>query len=386
MLTRRPLLAALPVLLLFTPAAAAQIVVSANDGKAALVDGVTTTVPDAPPDTLTVIDLGVSPPRVLGEIPVPASVVGPPESVAVSPDESFALVTAATKLDPADPSKTVPDTRLTVVDLTVSPPAILQTLEAGRGASGVSLNPSGTLALVANRIDGTVSVFTVADRTLTPAGTIEFGAPESGPCHVAFTRDGRRALVTRNNDSLISLLEVDGARVTYTGRDLAAGLKPYSIQVSPAAPIAIVAHVGAGPTGGADVVSIIDLAAEPPRAIEHVSVGPVAEGIAISPDGRYLAVTVMNGTNAPPSSPFFNRAGRLRVFRITERTLTPIGETPIGRWCQGTAWSRDGRTLLAQCMLEREIQVFRFDGRRLTPSGAIKVSGGPAGIRTAGPR
>jgi hypothetical protein len=34
-------------------------------------------------------------------------------------------------------------------------------------------------------------------------------------------------------------------------------------------------------------------------------------------------------------------------------------------------------------MLDHEIQIFRFDGSRLTPSGTIKVGGGPAGIRTA---
>jgi DNA-binding beta-propeller fold protein YncE len=316
----------------------------------------------------------------------PASVVGPPLSVAITPDESLALVTAAMKIDTADPTKQVPDNKLSVIDLKASPPAVRQTLQAGSGASGVSINLAGTLALVANRIEGTVSIFTIAGRTLTPAGKVDLGAPESGPCHVAFTRDGRMALVTRNNDSLISILQIDGTRVTYTKRDFAAGLKPYSIQMSPAAPLAVVAHVGAGPTGSADVLSIVDLSVDPPRAVEHAAVGPIAEGIAISHDGKYVAVTVMNGTNAPTGSPLFNPSGRLRVYAVAPRSLTPIAEAPLGRWCQGAAWSRDGRTLLAQCMVEQEIQVFSFDGRALTKTGAIKVGGGPAGIRTADPR
>jgi hypothetical protein len=33
-------------------------------------------------------------------------------------------------------------------------------------------------------------------------------------------------------------------------------------------------------------------------------------------------------------------------------------------------------------MVEQEIQMFRFDGKTLKPAGAIKVNGGPAGIRT----
>jgi hypothetical protein len=49
---------------------------------------------------------------------------------------------------------------------------------------------------------------------------------------------------------------------TCTKQDFATGLKPCSIQVSATAPIAIVAHVGAGPTGGADTISVVIQTAE----------------------------------------------------------------------------------------------------------------------------
>ena len=42
------------------------------------------TVPaNPPPDTVTILDIGVSPPKVLGELQAPSSVVGVPQSVAV---------------------------------------------------------------------------------------------------------------------------------------------------------------------------------------------------------------------------------------------------------------------------------------------------------------
>ena len=63
-------------------------------------------------------------------------------------------------------------------------------------------------------------------------------------------------------------------------------------------------------------------------------------------------------------------------------TLTPVTEARIGHWCEGVAWNRRSDTLLVQCA-EQELRIFRFDGRRLTPSGAIKVEGVPTGIRTA---
>ena len=75
--------------------ASAQLALSANDGKAVLVDGVNTVPASPAADSVTIIDLNSTPPKVVGEIAVPTSVVGPPSSVAIARDETFALVTAA---------------------------------------------------------------------------------------------------------------------------------------------------------------------------------------------------------------------------------------------------------------------------------------------------
>jgi DNA-binding beta-propeller fold protein YncE len=361
---------------------AAQLLVSANDRKVVLVDGVQTVVPNAPPDTVTVIDLDASPPRAATEIAAPVSVIGPPSSVAVTPDGTLALVTAAMKVDPANPSQLAPDNRITVIDLAARPAAVIRTLTAGPGPSGIAVNRAGTLALVANRGDGTISVFSIAGRDITPAGTVDLAAPGSIPSAIAFSADGRRAFVTRNGDSLISVLAIDGTRVAYTKTDFGAGFRPYPLEVTPAGNLAVVGHVGAGASGGEDLLSLIDLTPALPRAIAHVAAGPTVEGLAISPDGRHVAATVMNGTQFPKASPNVNDFGRLRIFRIEPRALVPAAEAPIGHWCQGVAWSRDGRRVVAQCPVERELQLFAFDGRALTPAGAIGVSGGPVGIRT----
>jgi DNA-binding beta-propeller fold protein YncE len=367
----------------FAAPAAAQVAVSANDNKVTLVDGVMTTLPKASPDTVTVIDLSGAAPRIVGEVPAPASIVGPPSSVAITPDGALALVTAAQRLDPADPTRTIPDDRVSVIDLRAAAPAVIATVRAGAGASGVSINAAGTLALVANRIAGTVSVFTISGRTVTPAGTVDLGAPQSGPSHAAITPNGRMALVTRNNDSIISILEIDGTKVTYAKRDVGAGFRPYGLEVAPAGDVAIAANVGAGQLGGGiDVLNVIDLTGPMPRAIAHVPAGAVVEGISISPDGRFVAATIMNGSNSPRNAPTFNDYSLVKVYSLAGKTLTPVTEARVGHWCQGAAWSRDAKTLLVQCAVEREIQVFRFDGRALTPAPALKVSGGPSGLRT----
>jgi len=157
------------------------------------VDGVNKIVENPAPDNVTVIDLGVSPPKVVGQVNAPGSVVGPPQSVAVAPDESIALVAASTKIDPSDPKKTVPDNRLSVIDLKASPPTVIATLELGVSPAGVSFSPDGKLVLVTNRGDGTVSILTVNGKTLTPTGKIQLGDAKSGPSHVAFLPDDKRS-------------------------------------------------------------------------------------------------------------------------------------------------------------------------------------------------
>ena len=153
------------------------------------------------------------PTEVVGQLNAPGSVVGPPQSVAVAPDESIALVAASTKIDPSDPKKTIPDNRLSVIDLKASPPAVIATLELGVSPAGVSFSPDGKLVLVTNRGDGTVSVLAVNGKTLTPAGKIQLGDAKSGPSHVAFLPDGKRALVTREDGTTFVLALGDEFKV-----------------------------------------------------------------------------------------------------------------------------------------------------------------------------
>jgi DNA-binding beta-propeller fold protein YncE len=362
----------------------AELAVSANDGKMVLEDGVAKVRKTPVPDSVAIIELSGAAPRIVAELPVPASVVGPPSSVAVSSDESFALVTGAMKLDPADPTKAIPDDKLTVIDLKSSPPKVLATLQSGAGAAGVSINRAGTLALVANRSEGTVSVFTISGNTLTAAGKIALGDAKSGPSHPMFSRDGTAALVTRDGDSKIAVLTVDGNKVEYTKRDLSAGLRPYQIDSTGNGDVAVVANIGTG-SGDNDSISLIDMRAKPVRVVTTVSVGQTPEGLKISPDGVHVAVTAMNGSNKPKASPFYSDYGLLQIFRINGTQLTPVTEAKIGHWCQGIAWSKDSKTLLAQCMVENEIVPFSFDGKTLTKGTPIALKASPAGIRTAEP-
>ena len=153
-------------------------------------------------------------------------------------------------------------------------------------------------------------MFTIAGKTLTPAGKINLGDAKSGPSSVAFTPDGKMALVTRDGDNKISVLTVNGNTVELSKREIYAGLKPYPLGISPSGDFAAIASVGMG-NGDADTISLIDLKANPPRVVDTVSVGQTPESLTVAPDGKHVVVTVMNGSNKPPGSPFLNaqRAG-----------------------------------------------------------------------------
>jgi DNA-binding beta-propeller fold protein YncE len=380
-------------------ASQAQIAVSANDAKVKLVNGKTEVVKGAPPDTIAFIDLRSSPPKVLAEINAPASEVGPPTSVAVSPKEDLVLVTGAMQVHPEDAARQIPDDKLTVIDLSplkpgflkkliskapLPAPKVLATLQAGKGAAGVSINKAGTLALVANRAEGTVSAFSIAGTTVAPVGKVTVGGEKSGPGGVVFAPDGKSALVTLDADNRIAVLSIDGTSVTLSKRVIFAGLRPYGIDITAKGEAAVVANIGMG-GGDADTISVIDLKLDPPRVVGTYTVGQTPEGIKLSPDGRYVAVTVMNGTNKPLDSPFFNGRGLLQVWTRNGTQLVKTAELPVGKWCQGIAWASNSRTLLVQCMVEEEIMVVRFSGRTLEKVGSLKMKGGPAGIRTAEP-
>jgi DNA-binding beta-propeller fold protein YncE len=378
----RALVCALFALPLLSVGASAQLAVSANDNKAVLVNGVNT-VPESPgADTVAIIDLGAKPPKLVGEVQAPTSVVGPPQSVAVARDESFALVTGAMKVNPADPKKLVPDNKLSVIDLKAKPPAVIQTLEAGPGATGVSINPAGNLAIVANRMEGTLSVFTIAGNKLTPAGKVQLGDAKSGPSHIAFFPDGKRALATRDGDHRISVLNIDGSKVEDSKAFMVAGVRPYSISISSKGDVAVLTNQGGG-QGDADLITVIDLKVNPPRIVDTISVEQIPEGATMSPDGAYVAVTMQNGSNKAKTHPNYHEHSVLKVFAIEGTKLSLAASAEFGGWGQGVVWSKDGRTLLAGSMTDKAVDVFDFDGKSLKRTGSIKVNGGAAGIRTA---
>ena len=106
------------------PAAMADVVLSSNDGHTVM-DAQKNQVVSNPvgPDTITVIDVKSYPPKIRTSFEAPGSVVGPPGAIWISKDESWGIVTSATKADAAAKTGGIgPDDRVAVFDLTSTPP------------------------------------------------------------------------------------------------------------------------------------------------------------------------------------------------------------------------------------------------------------------------
>jgi DNA-binding beta-propeller fold protein YncE len=335
-------------------------------------------------DAVTIIDIGSNPanPRIVANLPLMNSIFGPPTNLAITPNGQLALV--ANSMDWIQDGaawKAAPDNKLYVIDLTTSPPTRIDTVAVGKQPSGMSINRAGNLALIANRADNSISVLSIQGKKVTLVDTVAMGEHVA---HVAFTPDGKRALAGKFPGHKVALLEVDGSKVTYAKRDLAVGLWPYNLDITPDGRLALTADNGnnGGSDGNVDTVSVIDLEANPPRVIDKVVVGDAPEGFAISPTGRLAVAVLLRGSNNAKTEWFYNRNGSVVVLKIDGKKVTKIGEVEVRGLPEGAVFSPDGRWLYVGNFNDEDISVLRVDGDTVTNTGTLlKLPGKPASMR-----
>ena len=377
---------------LLSPGAQAQLIISGNDEKQTW-DAAGKQINNPPGnDTVSIIDIkDRTKPRIVANLPLMNTVVGPPVNLAITPNQQLALV--ANSLDwvkDGDSWKGSPDNKLYVIDLTTSPPKQIATVELGKQPSGMAINKTGTLALIANRADDTVSVLSISGKEVKVVDTVSVssgGANKEQASAVAITPDGKRALVAKFAAHKVALLTIDGTKVTYGKYDMPTGLWPYNVAITPNGKLAIAGNNGGSGSsdGQVDTAAIIDMEANPPRVIDQVVVGDGPEGLAMSPTGAYAVEVILNGSNQARDKFFYHPHSYVSLLKIDGKRVRKVSQTEVGGLAEGVAFSPDGKYLYVGNFLDSDITILRLVGDRLVKVGTLTLPGHPASMRGSTP-
>jgi DNA-binding beta-propeller fold protein YncE len=364
----------------------AQILIVGNDEKQGWDENGKPIFREPGKDTLTVIDISKpDTPRITSSIPLMNSVVGPPTNLAITPAGDIALV--ANSVEPVVQGwghRLEPDNKVFLIDLKANPPAVIGTINVGKQPSGMAISPKGDLALVANRADGTISVLSIRGKDVLVLDAVTVGAPTDQVSAVAITPDGKHALAAKAAANKVALLSIDGQKVTYDKRDLPTGIFPYNVAVTADGKLALTVDNGngGGSDGNAKTVSVIDLEANPPRVIDHVTVGDSPEGLAISPKGDFAVSVEARGSNMPKTAFFYHSAGAVTALKIAGKQVTNVGSIDVGALPEAVAFSPDGQYVYIGNFIDGDLWALRVEGSKLTDtSQRIKLPGHPASMR-----
>jgi DNA-binding beta-propeller fold protein YncE len=365
-----------------TPALAKPFMIVGLDEKTVWDDDGKPILSAAGKDQVLIVDLAdPENPRIAASLPLKNSVVGPPVNVDIDPTGTVALVADSIDITKdGEALKQFPDNKIYVIDLSANPPKLAATLTGGKQPSGLSFSPDGKMALVANRADNSISVLAVNGTDVKITDTVAM--PDS-VSQVVFTPDGKHALATRFPMHKLSVLDISGGKVSYSKIDLPTGQWPYNVVVSPDGKLALTSdNGGAGSSDGSvDTTSVVDLEATPPRIIDRVVVGDGPEGLAMSPKGDLAVAAILRGSNMKKAF-FYEKNGSLSILKIDGRKVTKTQDIEVGGLPEAVAFTPDGNYILAGNFLDQDFSILKVDGTTVTDTGKrFKVPGHPASAR-----
>jgi len=201
---------------------------------------------------------------------------------------------------------------------------------------------------------------------------------------ISFTTDGKAAIVALRDENGAAVLSVDGATVKNTGEKISTGVNPYAVDISSDGQWAIIGNTGTGRSvADADVVTLVNVSKRPFRAVQQISVPATPEGVAISPDGKWIAVSSMAGSNLLATDADRQKLGKVVLYAIKDGMATMVNELPGGEAAQGVVFTQDSKNILVQFDVERALALYTIrDGKLVDTGERIKLAAGPVSIRS----
>lgn len=351
------------------------------------------------------------------QVEVSNSVTAAPEVLALSPDGATAFV--AERLGPRGPGvETAPDlvagNRLFAVDVSdLDAPAVERTVSVAESPEAVAVHPDGTaIAVVANTPSASVL-------QIIPWSATGFGAPSThdlATLGVTGTRQGPRGGVLATNvqwhpegaalavnitsQNRVAMLRVDGAAIRPWHDPVTVGTDPFVGRFTPDGRHYLTADWGRDLDApdlegrlpdGPSRISVIEIGdiASPHRVIASVATDKSSEGLAVSPDGRWVATVNMRGTALPAESPEYDELGSVTLLRrdVESGELSKIADTPLTAVLpEGGTFDPSGRYFIATSFQGRPgedggsgLQVFALgpdDAPGLTPVARVPLPHG----------
>ncbi len=333
-------------------------------------------------DAVLVMDISnPAHPRIRASLPLVNSLLGPPTNLQVTPDGRLGLVAnSVVSVQDGAAWKSAPDNKLYVIDLNAAPPKLIDTVEVGQQPSGLAISRKGDLALIANRAGKSVSVVSIEGATVKAVAEVPIGEEVAA---VALAPDGKRAFIVMNLVNKVGVLTIADQTVTYDkALDVPAASNPYNIDITPDGRFAVASSTGAGGDNG-DPLTVIDTGGPHPHVVSLATAGAGAEGLAISPNGKWAVTPLLLGSAKKPSNWSYTKNGEAVLLSIgSGGELRVVSRLKLGGVPEAIAFSRNGEYVYIGNYADQNLQTFRIVGGTLKAIGGVmKLPGQPASMR-----
>lgn len=313
------------------------------------------------------------------QVEVSNSVTAAPEVLALSPDRTTAFVaerlaqrragdTRANQLPAGD--------RLFAVDISgPEAPAVAGVEPIAPSPEALAMHPAGTqIAVVSNMPErsvlqlvpwtpaglGDAVTFDLADLGITGGAA----GPRGGvtATNVQWHPSGRALAVNITTQNRVAFFTVDGTTVKPWGEPVTTGVDPFVGRFTPDGRHYLTSDWGRNlaTTNVAErlpkersklsVIALGEIGSQAPRVVGSAESDKSAEGLAVSPDGRWVATVNMRGTALPAGSAGFDEHASVSLLRLDGATggLAKVGDYPLaGVLPEGGTFDPSGRYFVA---------------------------------------